>query len=191
MQAHHRISFILVFFIASTAWAQQSAPPKPAGATQPLTAAMQVIQKDLNAVGKLNFVVHINIADEKGDSQYSEQLTKVVADPATCTIHYHWWRMMHGDVVNDEDVSLNLHSMLGVWMMSDDRYFKKVIEKEGSTPDDKGYYEKFEPTLYIVVMRISEDDEEAFTFTDEKQAGRVGKAMTQAVKLCGGKLGPY
>jgi hypothetical protein len=191
MQAYRRISFTLAIFVVSTVWGQQGAPPKPAGAAQPLTAAMQVIQKELNAVGKLNFVVHINIADEKGDAQYSEQLSNVVADPATCTIHYHWWRMMHGEVVNDEDVTRNLHTMLGVWMMSDQQYFKKVIEKEGSTPDDKGYYEKFEPTMYMVVMRVAEDDEESFSFTDEKQAGRVGKAMTQAVQLCGGKLGTY
>ena len=191
MQAYRRISFTLAVFVVSTVWGQQGAPPKPAGAAQPLTAALAVIQKELNAVGKLNFVVHINIADEKGDAQYSEQLSNVVADPASCTIHYHWWRMMHGEVVNDEDVTRNLRSMLGVWMMSDQQYFKKVIEKEGSTPDDKGYYEKFEPTMYMVVMRVAEDDEESFSFTDEKQAGRVGKAMTQAVQLCGGKLGTY
>ena len=143
MKAYHRISFILAFFIASAAWALQSAPPPSAGTAQPLAAAMQVIQKELNAVGKLNFVVHIFNAEEKGDAQYSEQLSKVVADPAACTIHYHWWRMMHGEVVNDEDVALDLHHVQGVWMMPDEQYFKKMVEKEGPTPDgDKGYYER-------------------------------------------------
>lgn len=159
---------------------------------QPLTAAMTDIQKELNSVGKLNFVVHVSNAEEKGDAQISVQLSKVIADPATCTIHYHWWRMMHGDVVNDEDVSLNLHNMQGVWIMSAEQYFKKAVEKEGPTTNgDKGYYERFEPTMYVVVMRISADDEEGFSFTDENQAARVGKATTQAVKLCGGKIGPY
>jgi hypothetical protein len=192
MKAYRLMFFVLAFSIASATWGQQSAPPKPTGSAQSLTVAMGVIQKELNAVGKLNFIVHIYNAEEKGDPPYSEQLTKVVADPATCTIHYHWWRMMHGEVVNDEDVSLNLHTMLGAWVMSDVQYQKNVEAKEGPTPDgDKGYYEKFEPTAYLVVMRVAEDDEEAFTFADEKQAGRVGKAMMQAVRLCGGKAGPY
>ena len=152
---------------------------------------MAVIQKELNAVGKLNFVVHIFNAEEKGDPPYSEQLSKVVADPATCTIHYHWWRMMHGEVVNDEDVSLKLHDVQVVATMSFDEYLKKLDKEEGPTPDgDMGYHEKFDPPLFMVMVRTSEDDGVALSFTDEKQAGRVGKAMTQAVQLCGGKTGP-
>jgi len=191
MTAQRRILFTLAFFIASAASGQQGAPPKSTGSPQPLKAAMALIQKELNAVGKLNFVVHIFNAEEKGDPPYSEKLSKVVADPATCTIHYHWWRMMHGEVVNDEDVSLKLHDVLHVATMSHDEYLKKVAEEEGPTPDgDRGYYEKFDPLLFMVMARTSDDDGVAFSFTDEKQAGRVGKAMTQAVKLCGGKTGP-
>jgi hypothetical protein len=192
MKAYRPTIFILAFFIASTAWGQQSAPPKTAGNAQPLTVAMGVIQKELNAVGKLNFVVHIFNAEEKGDAPYSEQLSKVVADPATCTIHYHWWRMMHGEVVNDEDVSLKLHDVVIVATMSNDEYLKKLDKEEGPTPDgDMGYYEKFDPPLFMVMVQISDEDGAAFSFTDQKQAGHVGKAMTQAVQLCGGKTGPF
>jgi hypothetical protein len=192
MKAYRPTIFILAFSIASTALGQQSAPPKPTGNAQSLTVAMGVIQKELNAVGKLNFVVHIFNAEEKGDSQYSEQLSNVVADPATCTIHYHWWRMMHGEVVNDEDVSLKLHDVQVVATMSYDEYLKKLDKEEGPTPDgDMGYYEKFDPPLFMVMVRTSDEDGVALSFTDSKQAGRVGKAMTQAVNLCGGKTGPF
>jgi hypothetical protein len=54
-----------------------------------------------------------------------------------------------------------------------------------------GYYEKFDPPLFMVIVRISDEDGVAFPFTDEKQARRVGRAMAQAVKLCAGKTGPY
>ena len=192
MKAYRPIFFILAIFIASTACGQQSAPPKSTGSAQSLAAAMAAIQKELNALGKLNFVVHIYNAEEKGDPPYSEQLTKVVADPATCTIHYHWWRMMHGEVVNDEDVSLKLHDVEIVATMSFDEYLKKLDKEEGPTPDgDRGYYEKFDPPLFMVMVRISDEDETEFSFTDAKQAGRVGKAMTQAVQLCGGKTGAF
>jgi hypothetical protein len=76
--------------------------------------------------------------------------------------------------------------------LSYDEYFKKVAKEEGPTPDgDKGYYEKFDPPLFMVAVKISDEDGAAFSFTDQEQAGRVGKAMTQAVQLCGGKTGPY
>jgi hypothetical protein len=192
MNSYRPIFFILVFFIASAAGGQQSTPPKPTGDAQPLTVAMGVIQKELNDVGKLTFTVQVSNADEKASSSISEQLSNVVADPATCTIHYHFWKMMHGNVENDDDVSLNLNKMQGVWTMSAEQYFKKVEAKEGPSPDgDRGYYMKFDPAMYVVVMRISDDNEEGLPFTDEKQAARVGNAVTQAVQLCGGKLGAY
>jgi hypothetical protein len=192
MTAQHRIIFTLAFSIASVACGQQGAPSKSTGSPQALTAAMAVIQKELNAVGRLNFVVHLYNAEERGDPPYSEQLSKVVADPASCTIRYHWWRMMHGELVNDKDVSLQLHDVLQVTTGSFDEYLKKVAKEEGPTPDgDKGYYEKFDPPLYLVSVQTSEDYGVSFSFANEKQAGRVGKAMTQAVRLCGGKTAPH
>jgi hypothetical protein len=54
----------------------------------------------------------------------------------------------------------------------------------------KIYYEKFDPPMFIVAMKMTGDDGEGFSFTDQKQAARVGQAMAQAVRLCGGKPDP-
>ena len=192
MKASCRLTAILVFGIASAACGQQSAPPPPAQIAQQLASDMQIIQKELNSVGKLNFVVHVSNADEIGTSQYSVLLTEVAADPAACSIHYHWWRSISGNVVNDEDVSLSLRDVMGVLTMPSDQYFKKVAEEEGAAPDEmKVYYEKFDPPMFIVAMRVAADDADGFSFTDQKQASRVGEAVTQAVKLCGGKPDPF
>ena len=153
---------------------------------------MQVIQKELNSVGKLSFVVDVSNADEKGSSQLSEQASKVIADPATCTIRYHWWESVSGNVVDDEDMSISLRDVLGVSTMSAEESWKKEAEKEGATPDEmKVYYEKFDPPMFIVAMRMAGDNGEGFTFTDQNQAGRVGQAVAQAVLLCGGKNEPF
>ena len=192
MKMHSRLAVILALGIRFAASGQQSAPPQPPNNAQQLAADMQVIQKELNAVGKLSFVVHVSNADEKGTSKVIEENSKVVADAASCTIRYHWWRSMHGEVVNDEDDSMNLREAQGVWVMSSDEYYKKVTEKEGPTPDgDRGYYMRYTPPLFMVFIRMVNDDEEGFPFTDETQAGRVGKAFPEAVKLCSGKLGAY
>jgi hypothetical protein len=76
--------------------------------------------------------------------------------------------------------------------MSAEESGKKEAEKEGATPDElKVYYEKFDPPMFIVAMKLTGDDGEAFSFTDQKQASRVDQAVAQAVKLCGGKTDPY
>lgn len=183
--------------ITSAAFAQQTAPPSaqsatpPATSAQQLAAAMQVIQNELNSVGKITFKVDVSNADEKGTSQLSEQASKVIADPVTCTIRYHWWLSISGSVVDEEDLSISLHDVLGVSTMSAEESWKKDAEKEGATPEElKVYYEKFDPTMFIVKMQMAGDDAGQFSFTDQKQAIRVGKAMAQAVKLCGSKSDP-
>jgi hypothetical protein len=197
MKGCRRIPPILAFAITAAAFAQQATPrppqsaPPPTQSAQQLAAAMQVIQKELNSVGKLTFKVDVSNADEKGSSQLSEQASKVIADPATCTIRYHWWESISGNVVDDEDKSISLHDVLGVSTMSAEESWKKEAEKEGATPDElKVYYEKFDPPMFIVATRMAGDDGEAFSFTDQKQASRVGKAVAQAVVLCGGKTVP-
>ena len=191
MKGCRRLTPILAFAITSVAFAQQTAPP-PAQSAQLLAAAMQVIQKELNSVGKLSFVVDVSNADEKGTSQYSVLLSKVVADPATCTIRYHWWESISGNVVDDEDMSISLHDVLSVSTMSAEESWKKEAEEEGATPDEmKVYYEKFDPPMFVVAMRMAGDNGEGFTFTDQNQAGRVGQAVAQAVLLCGGKNEPF
>jgi len=194
-----RVTPILALAITSSVWAQQSAPPPPAQSAptlsvqsaQQLAAEMQIIQKELNSVGKLNISAAVSNADEKGTSQISEQVSKVIADPATCTIRYHWWESIQGNVVDDDDVSISLHDVVGVSTMSAEQSWKNEAEKEGATPSElKVYYEKFDPPMFIVAMRMAGDDGEGFSFTDQKQASRVGQAVTQAVLLCGGKNQP-
>jgi hypothetical protein len=183
-----RIAPILALAITSSLWAQQIAAPAHSQDAQKLAAEMQIIQRELNSVGKLNFAVAVSNADEKGTSQMSEQVSNVTADSATCSIRYHWWESIAGNMVDDEDKSIKLHDVLGVSTISAEESWKKEAQKEGATPDElRVYYEKFDPPMFIVAMRMAGDDGEAFSFVDEKQADRVGQAVAQAVLLCGGK----
>jgi len=54
----------------------------------------------------------------KGHIQRFGREQQCGADPASCTIRYHWWSSIHGAVVNDDDVSLSLRDAKGVWTMS-------------------------------------------------------------------------
>lgn len=186
---------VLVLTAFSAVFAQQPvAPPhKPAANAPSLAVTMQLIQKELNAVGKLSFVVHIFDKEEgSGISKYIEERSNVIADPATCTVRYHWWKSVHDDVVDDEDVSFSLRDVLGISMMNMDQAEKKQYEEEKAYPEEKQtYHLKFVPQMYVVMMRKPEDNTEGFSFADKNQAERVAKAMGHAIELCGGKNVPY
>ncbi len=190
MKSPRSIVFVLILTVFSVAFAQQPAAPplQPAGQGPSLAATMQLIQKELNAVGKLSFVVHIFDKEEgNGVSQYIEERSKVIADPATCAIRYHLWRSMHGGVVNDEDVTFSLRDVLGLSMLTNGEHEKLIFEREKAYPEVKQtLHMKFDPQVYLVIMRTAGDNEEGFSFVDKKQAERIANAMFHAVELCGG-----
>ena len=189
------IFFVFGLMAISPAYAQQpvTPPTQPVVAGPTLAATMQLIQKEMNAVGRLSFVVHIfDQVEGNGTSKYIEELSNVVADPATCTIRYHWWRSMHGDVINDEDVTFSLRDVLSLSMMNNYQAEKKQFEEDKAYPEEKQtYHLEFVPQVYLVIMRKPEDNVEALMFIDKKQAERVAKAMGHAVELCGGKNVPF
>jgi hypothetical protein len=189
LRAEFVVFSVVLFSITAVAQQPVPAPPKPATGGPTLAATMQLIQKEMNTVGRLSFVVHLyDQVEGNGASKYIEERSKVVADPVTCTIRYHWWKSIHGDVVNDEDVSFSFRDVLSIAMMSIDQAEKKQYEQEKAYPEEKQtLHMEFVPQMYVVIMRNAEDDVEGFGFIDKKQAERVAKAMSHAVELCGGK----
>jgi hypothetical protein len=195
MKLFRVIISVLILTAFTATFAQQPAAPshKPVAKAPPLTVTMQLIQKELNAVGKLSFVVHIYDQEEgNGISKYIEERSNVVADPATCTIRFHWSKSVHGDVVDDEDVSFSLRDVLAISMMNIEQVEKKQYEEEKAYPEEKQtLHMKFDPQMYVVIMRKPDDNTEGFSFVDQKQATRVAKAMGHAIELCGGKNVPF
>jgi hypothetical protein len=193
MKAIDRLGAVLAFAMVAAAFAQQSAPRGPAGSGQSLAAAMQFIQSELNGIGKLHFTIHITDKEEgNSTSQYIEEISNVVADPSTCTVRYRWWRSMHGEVVNDEDVSFSLHNVLGLSMLTPKQYVKHTFEKEKTSADEKQtYFQRFDPPMYMIATRDAQDNEQGFTLADQQKAIRLANAMGHAVELCGGKNLPF
>jgi hypothetical protein len=178
-----------------TLWAQQSAAAsrKPGGNVPSLPETMQSIQNELNHVGKLSFVIHIQDKEEGNSTTgYSEEMSNALADPASCTIKFHLSKWMQGKMVEDEDVSVGLKDVLGLSMMTAEQHEKVVFEREKGSPDEKqSMHMKLDPPMFLVVARSDEENEQGFVFGDEKAANRAARAIVRAVKLCGGKSGPF
>jgi len=88
MKTRYRLTAVLAFGFAVSAWAQQSAPPqrKPADSGPTLAATMQFIQEKLSEKGKIGW-------EETWSSQPGftrrvfAQTTDAMADPAACTLY--------------------------------------------------------------------------------------------------------
>jgi hypothetical protein len=197
MKTLRAIISTLVFAAISTTFAQQpvTPTPHPAGNSPSLVATMQLIQKELNAVGKLSFVVHVH--DNEGGTdrttQYNSEVSKVVADHANCTIRYHWRSSIGDDILDDTDYSFSLHDVQGMAVMTYEQFAKEMEDKDKGGPNAQPtWYAKYNPPMFMVIPQIAgyENGEYGFVLADEEMANRVAKAMAHAVELCGGKNVP-
>jgi hypothetical protein len=192
MKTLRAIGSVLVLTAFSAAFAQQPvAPPsKPAASGPSLAETMQLIQKELNAVGKTNFMV--NTRDEQGGpdhiAQYTTEISNVVADSASCTVRYHWKSSTPDQVMDEGDFSLNLHDVQSVRVMTYVQYVREVDGEDTEHTDPKDWYTKYNPPIIMLVPQLARDKtgEYGFIFADEEIANRIAKVLTHAVELCGG-----
>jgi hypothetical protein len=151
---------------------------------------MQLLQKELNAFGKSTFTIRTR--DELGGpdfvSQYTSEISKVVADSASCTVRYHWKSSSPDQVMGDSDFSLNLHDVQRVRVMTYVQYVREVDGEDTDHTDPKDWYTKFDPTMLILYPQIAGDetDELGLIFADQVIANRIGKELAHAVELCRG-----
>jgi len=193
MKTLRAIVSVLVLTAISASFAQQpdAPPPKPVADGPTLVATMQLIQKELNAVGKTNFMV--STRDEQGGpdhiAQYTTKISNVVAVSASCTVRYHWKRSTTNGVLDESDFSLNLHDVQGIKVMTYVQYLKEVEgENIGDPNDQTDWYTKFNPPMIVLFPQLAGDKagEYGFIFADEVMANRITKMLTHAVELCGG-----
>jgi hypothetical protein len=192
MKTLRAIVSVLVLTAFSAAFAQQAIAPPPKPNKGPsLAETMQLIQKELNAFGKANFIV--NTRDELGGpdhiAQYTTEISNVVSDSASCTVRYHWKSSTKDQVSDDEDFSLNLHDVQGIKVMTYVQYLKEVEGEDIGDPHDQtNWYTKFNPPMIVLFPQLAGDKtgEYGFIFADEGIANRIAKVLTHAVELCGG-----
>jgi hypothetical protein len=165
-------------------------PPKPAADGPSLEVTMRFIQDKINDLGPANFVVYTNPVGN-GEGQIKYEATKVVADPSTCHILYHWKVEKVGTtVVEDRDRGFSLKRNEDISVMPMEQFMKEVVTAEGHT----SWSFRVDPPVFALKVRNTNTDKKAaiffFVFSDEQLAKRVAKAMVHAVELCGGGSKP-
>jgi hypothetical protein len=181
------LSFLALGLLAfSSASAQKvvAPPPKPADSGPSLSATMQFIQTRLNELGNMYYAayVHDNATGKDWTEQVSVETRNLIADSATCSIHYHLKNTVNGPVTYDHDESFNLHDVQSLEVRTGIQHRKRLDAGDGHPTWDA----RMDPPLFVLVIRQSGKDTDWFYFFDEDTASRVAKAMLHAVELCGG-----
>lgn len=189
---HVFVVSITALFCAS-ALAQTAAPP-PSGAIDngtPLAVTMQYIQGKLNDIGTVNFVTYVQNTTENSSFSniYRIEVGHVVADPSQCRVTYHWKILRDSSTLMDDDFSFLLQDVQDIVI---EPYSKYQNEVDASLGNPNFVTSSTNPRITALVARHSQGTSNLFPFTDADTAGRVAKAFTHAVDLCGGgNKNPY
>jgi hypothetical protein len=184
-----RLLVYLMAFGIGTARAQQNVPPppKPADSGPSLADTMNFIQDKLNDL-KVTYMSygHDNVAGTDFTNKFTDEYTKVVADPGACQIRYHYKDLRDGGVTVDTDPWFNLKAVANIVVMSREQALKQIDSAAGH-PE---YSYKIDPPMFVLHVVRTDKALHDFTFPEEDLANRVAKAMVHAVELCGGGSKP-
>lgn len=163
--------------------------PNPVDSGPSLATTMQFLQEKLNEQGKMNWTTHYHDSADNTNWIYTFifEISSVVADPAACSIGYHYKITRDGAQVSDSDASLSLHDVQDLTLTTGDQRQNKNDVAAGHTTWDA----KVVPPVWDLVVRGKENAEFYFFFYDEDMANRVTKAMGHAAELCGGSRGSF
>jgi hypothetical protein len=153
-----------------------------------MAETMQVLQATLNQ-GKMSWTTHYHDSADNTNwiYQFVFEINKVVADPAACSIGYHYTIVRDGVQISDSDTSFNLHDVQDVTLITGDERQNKNDVAAGHTT----WNAKVDPPVFDLIVRGKEKAEFYFFFFDGDVANRVTKAMGHAVELCGGSRGSF
>ena len=159
-----------VIFTLGTDTPQSNTGAKPAASDSgpSLAATMQFIQDKLNERGSLKFAVHThdNSAGRDYTDQYINEASNLIADPAACSISYHRTHKKNGAVIADADVSVSLHDVQDVVVMTAEQSWKLSFLSAGHSTWDA----RIDPPMFQVVARKAGNQGSGFYFVDEEMA---------------------
>jgi hypothetical protein len=159
---------------------------KPTDSGPSLAATMQFIQDKLNGLGRVTYAETLETpSGHTFSNTFTIEASNVVADRNQCRISYHWKKTMDvptAQVVVDEDQGFSVRDFQNIVVKPFAQYLTEYNAIHGphlAVPSTN-------PSLSALVLHPTDGKDRFFLFTDEALAGRVVKALTHAVELCGG-----
>jgi hypothetical protein len=184
---------VLVMTAFSSAFAQTAVPPppRPADNGPSLAVTMQFIQDKMNDTGTINFVSFWqNTTDgSTGSIIFTEEQTKVVADPNQCRISFHLKQTRNGVTDPEKDINFPLRDVQNVVV---EPLAQLVTEMYADGGKPNIISTSTNPPVTALINRLPHGRKIDFDFIDADLADRVAKALVHAVELCsGGSKEPF
>src|SRR5208337_4304003 len=134
------------------------------------------------AVGQVTYTSHGHDSNNGHDwsNSFSNEASRVTANPAACRINYHYRVTRDGNVLMDANAGFLLKDVQKVEVLTRQKYFDEANLMDGHP----SWTAKVEPPVFVLRVRRPANVENQFVFLDEAMANRVAKALTQAVELC-------
>jgi hypothetical protein len=179
----------LALLSAGAAAAAFPALAEPAGAgaagSQPatLTSTLSSIAKDIGDHGSVAYAAHTHDSANGQDAvtQVTSEASHVAADPAACTISYHWRITANGAAVGEQDRKIALNAVTEV-----QAHAGAQGQSQGATGLQTVTTTTTPPIFVVTVMQGASGN--AIYFTDSAAADELVADLTHAAELCDAKL---
>lgn len=158
-------------------------PPISKSKSPTLEFTMEYIQDKLISRGTLSYKVSLHDTSTAMDWSYEfiDKLSGTYANPSTCQIGFHWKQTRNGEAVTDKETYLNLTGGAKADVLAMDQYLTQSAAKSGHD----SWSTKVSPSLFVLHITKSDNNESNFVFPDEDTADHLAKALMHASELCG------
>jgi hypothetical protein len=149
-----------------------------------LAQTLDFIRSKLSQEGKISYAGFTHDASDNSDwvNQFQVEASNVSADPASCSINYHWTTAVDGKSNQDFDTAFEFAKLDRIALSSMEADVEQISSKQGHPT----WTSKINPSIWVVTATNVDGSQRVVDFRDQALAERVVSAMNHGMKLCGG-----
>jgi len=154
-----------------------------------LEVTLNFIRDKLAAEGSVAYTSSVTDSTDghSWSNQFSNRISNIEPDAASCRLSYHWVLVQNGQTDLDTTGKLPLNQVTDVQMMS----MESALQKADTVAGHTTWTSRVNPPIWVI-HAMWNNSYNTFYFPDEDTADRVAKAFAHAAQLCGGmKAEPF
>lgn len=150
-----------------------------------LADTMNFVMRMIQQQGNVNFVTfnHDTRSATDATNTFRIGVTNISPNPDQCTFYYHYTEVRDGVTTSDVDSGIPLKLINAIEVLNVAEAKNRAAAIAG-TPNI--VVSQSSPTVFVVDAIRADGSRNSIYFYDQDMAGRVAKALTHALEICGG-----
>jgi hypothetical protein len=150
-----------------------------------LADTMDFVVRMIQQQGDVNFVTfnHDTKTDTDSTNNFHSAVSHLSPNPDQCVLYYHYLEVRDGAPINDADSGIPFKLINSIEVLP-------VVEAKNRAAAVAGMpnivVSQTSPNVSVVEAIRADGSENSIYFYDQDTAGRVAKALTHAMEICGG-----